>query len=86
MTPNERDILTYISSRGDGIASWAAIRGQFGMSEGALTVPINSLKRHLLIEQDRLYYRITEKGRTEIERFTNPIRPAPFGNRPSREG
>jgi len=37
------------------------------MSEGALTVAINSLKRKLLIRQDGTVYALTEPGRAALE-------------------
>lgn len=82
MTPNESKVLTFLVGRNDGVASWAALRGQLVLSEGALTVIINSLKRHLLVEQDRLFYRITSEGRAALEHFVNPPAREPFAGVP----
>ena len=60
MTPFEELLLRYMATRGS--VSWAELRNQFVMSEGALTVVVNSLKRRLLIQQDGLYYRVTSFG------------------------
>jgi predicted transcriptional regulator len=42
--------------------TWSWLRTQFCLTSGALLVLVNSLKRHLLVEQDGLYYRLTSFG------------------------
>lgn len=64
MTPFEELLLRYLELR--EVASWADLRGQFVVSEGYLTVAMNSLKRHLYVQQDGLYYRATNVGRAAL--------------------
>jgi len=66
MTPFEKDVLRFLALR-DAPVSWSEIRDQFTVSEGALTVAINSLKRKLLIRQDGTVYALTEPGRAALE-------------------
>jgi len=80
MTPDEAKILNYITIK--GVASWSQLRGQFCLSEGLLTIILNSLKRHVQIEQNGLYYRITSIGKVALEQLTNPPRPEPFAGQP----
>jgi len=66
MTPFEKDVLTFLSLR-DAPVSWSEIRDQFTVSEGALTVAINSLKRKLLVAQDGTFYAPTSLGRDVLK-------------------
>ena len=77
MTPFERTMLEYMELRGAPV-SWAELRGQFVISEGHLTVVVNSLKRHLLIMQDRMAYALSSVGRAALEL---QARRAPFEGR-----
>ena len=81
MTTDECKILEYMVARG-GAVSWARLREQFGLSEGALSVPINTLKRSLCVEQDGLFYRVTAGGKAALDRFTNPTKREPFESIP----
>jgi len=76
MTPFERQIIRYVELRG-GTVNWGELRGQFVVSEGYLTVVINSLKRQLLIFQDRLSYRLSSLGEAAL---------TPQRRRPAFEG
>ena len=66
MTPFERDVLKCLALRGRPLA-WSELRNQFVVSEGALAVVVNSLKRKLLIRQDGTAYALTEPGRAALE-------------------
>lgn len=72
-TPDEMNLLRYMKIH--GVVSWSQLRSQFLMSEGALMIPINSLKRHLYIEQDGLCYRLTSIGQAAL--VEKPVR-TPF--------
>ena len=66
MTPSERDVLKFLMLR-DAPVSWSELRNQFSVSEGALTVAINSLKRQLMVRQDGTAYALTEPGRDALK-------------------
>ncbi|MBU0846367.1 hypothetical protein KKH23_04200, partial [Patescibacteria group bacterium] len=53
---------------------------QFGLSAGALIVPINTLKRNLCIEQDGPWYRLTTIGQDALSRPERSAR-KPFADR-----
>ena len=76
MTPFESQVLRYMTLK--GIVSWSQLGRQFCMSEGLREIVLNSLKRHLQIQQWYQYYRVTSIGRDALERFVNPQRPEPF--------
>ena len=58
MTPFEVKVLQFMALR-DAPVSWSELRDQFSVSEGALTVVVNSLKRKLMIRQDGTAYALT---------------------------
>ena len=78
MTPAEDRILKAMK-RLDRPVSWSWLRNQFCLTSGALLVITNSLKRHMLIEQDGQYYRLTSFG-AEAMAPRETIR-QPFGGR-----
>ena len=84
MTTQEADILRYMELRCrrldslSGTVSDRAIRQQFGMG---LDVALSSLLRHLCIERDGHYYRVTSVGETALAEFTSPDRRVPFAGR-----
>jgi len=81
MTPVESQILEYVAAVG-GMVEWRLLRDQFVMNEGALPVYLNTLKRDLYLEQSGQHYRITKKGREELEKYINPPKVVPFDGRP----
>ena len=66
MTPFESDVLRYMALR-DTPISWGELRGQFVVSEGYLTIVINSLKRKLMVMQDGLFFRLSGAGAAALE-------------------
>lgn len=77
MTSQEAAVLRFAELRG-GVVSDTALRQQFG---AGLDVALSSLMRHLQLEHDRHWYRITSAGETELATFLNPERRAPFAGR-----
>ena len=77
MTPIELDIVRYMKLR-DAPVSWSELRNQFVVSEGYLSMVIDSLKRELMIMQDGQSYRLSSLGESVLE--PRPLR-APFEGR-----
>jgi len=77
MTPNEAEILRFIELRG-GLISDRALHQQFGMG---LDVALSSLMRHLCLERDGHWLRITSVGETELAKFLAPAEHVPFAGR-----
>jgi len=81
MTPVESKILEFVAAVG-GMVEWQILRNQFEMSEGAPLPYLRTLKTDLYLEQSGQHYRITKKGREELEKYRNPPRVVPFDGRP----
>ena len=77
MTTQEAEILRYMELRG-GTVTDRALHRQFGQQ---LDVALSSLLRHLCIERDDHYYRVTSVGETALAEFISPDRRVPFAGR-----
>mgnify|MGYP001572492687 CR=1 FL=1 len=74
MTPNESNIIRFMERKGVPVSTTALV-GQFGVS---CAVALSSLKRHLLVEQDRQHYRLTRTAQDELTRFDDGFKYTPF--------
>jgi len=77
MTPQEANILRYMERRGQPVTRHE-LASQFGISMGYLDTIMHSLKRHLLIEQDKLYYRATSQAQDALRDFDDHFKYVPF--------
>ena len=78
MTPQEADILRFMSRMGQPVSN-RQIAGQFGMSTDPA---INSLKRHLLVEQDGQFFRPTKGAEEALKDYGAHFGYVPFEGRP----
>ena len=77
MTTHESDILHWIELKG-GMVTETQVMHQFVLTAGAMEIILHSLSRHLCIERDKKFIRITDVGKQELTKFAEQSKYVPF--------
>lgn len=78
MTPFEADILRYMERRNGTPTSLDNLINQFSITTGYCNLVLKSLKKKLLVEQDRRYYRTTKTAQDALTDFDDRFKYIPF--------
>jgi len=81
MTPNEAKILTFIQRKEKPIGQHQ-IATQFSWQLAHVDLMLRSLMKQMLLEKDRLHYRMTKTALDELEKFKNGYKYEPFEGSP----
>lgn len=82
MTPQEADVLRFMLRIGRPV-SRQRIAGQFGLSLTYVDLVLSALKKLLLAEQDRQFFRTTSSAEKDLADSENRFKYVPFEGRPA---